>query len=197
MKILVAEDDAVTRRLLKVQLTRWGYDVTLCSDGLEAEESLQSDDGPQLAILDWMMPGISGLDLCRKTRKRTSELYVYTILLTARDGREDILEGLEAGADDYLTKPFDPNELKVRVRAGARIVELQRDLVRALKVSDFRATHDALTSLWNREAILSSLQKELSRSEREGVPIAVIIADVDHFKFVNDQYGHLAGDAVL
>lgn len=197
MNILVAEDDAVTRRLLEAQLTKWGYEVTVCSDGLAAEASLQADTGPQLAILDWMMPGISGLSLCRKIRAWKHERYIYTVLLTARNQREDILEGLEAGADDYLTKPFDPNELRVRVRAGARIVELQRNLMEALKISDFRATHDALTSLWNRASILDVLGNELNRSARDGVAVAVIMADVDHFKHVNDRYGHLAGDAVL
>ena len=197
MRVLVADDDAVTSHLLEAQLTKWGYDVTTCSDGLAAEDSLKSDSGPQLAILDWMMPGMSGLSLCRSIREWKHERYIYTILLTARNQKEDLLEGLEAGADDYLTKPFDPNELRVRVRAGARIIELQQSLVNSLRLADFRATHDALTGLWNRAAILDVLQKELTRSAREGGAVGVIMADVDHFKHINDQFGHLVGDAVL
>ncbi|MFH1113832.1 MAG: diguanylate cyclase [Pseudomonadota bacterium] len=198
MKILIADDHPVTRRLLEAQLTKWGYDVVVCSDGTEAWNVMTSADPPRMAVLDWIMPEISGPVLCRKIREaEADQRYTYVILLTAKNRREDILEGLEAGADDYVVKPFDPNELKVRVRAGARIVELHEKLTEALRVSKYQATHDALTGLWNRDAILGFLRKELARVAREDTTVGVVIGDIDFFKRVNDRYGHLAGDSVL
>lgn len=197
MKILVADDDPVTRRLLQARLTKWGYSVVICSDGSSAWECLRDEDAPNLIILDWMMPGMSGVSLCRKIRELERERYIYTILLTAKTRKEDILEGLEAGADDYVAKPFDPNELKVRVRAGARIVRLHEDLKNALRLSEYQASHDVLTGLWNRGAILDILHNEWTRSDRKRSAVGLILTDVDHFKRINDQYGHLAGDAVL
>ncbi len=197
MKILVAEDDRVTRRLLESYLKKWGHEVVACSDGQEAWSVLREQDAPKLAILDWMMPEMSGVQACRKVRDFDGNHYTYLILLTSRAGQEDVVKGLEAGADDYIVKPFDPNELKVRVRAGVRMVQLQEDLSTALEDSEFRASHDPLTGLWNRGAILEILQKEMSRSKREGTPVSIVMADIDHFKQVNDQFGHLAGDAVL
>jgi diguanylate cyclase (GGDEF)-like protein len=143
------------------------------------------------------MPGMDGLRLCREIRKLEDRPYIYIMLLTARNTAEDIVSGLEAGADDYIVKPFDPQELKVRVRAGSRVVQLQEDLLEALKLSEFRATHDPLTRIWNRAAVFEALRKELIRAKRERTRLAIAIADVDHFKRVNDEHGHLAGDAVL
>jgi diguanylate cyclase (GGDEF)-like protein len=117
--------------------------------------------------------------------------------LTSKSLKEDVVAGLEAGADDYIIKPFDVHELKVRIRAGTRIVRLQEDLISALRASEFQASHDALTGLWNRRAILEKIQQELDRSDRVGTNLGLVICDVDHFKQVNDNYGHLAGDAVL
>jgi two-component system, cell cycle response regulator len=197
MKVLVAEDDPVNRKLLELHLKKWGYEVVLCSNGTEAWEVLRSGETPPLVILDWMMPGKDGLDLCREIRKIEQRPYVYIILLTARNRVEDVVKGLEAGADDYIIKPFHPHELKVRVRAGSRVVRLQEDLLAALKASEFQASHDALTNLWNRAAVLDVLSREIARSRRAGTPIGVVIADADHFKRINDSYGHVAGDAVL
>lgn len=197
MKILVAEDDKITLRLLEARLRQWGNEVIACSDGLEAWERLQEPDAPALVILDWIMPGMPGVNICRKIRELDRRPYVYVILLTAKNRKEDILEGLEAGADDYIIKPFDPHELKVRVRAGARIVRLQEDLMSALDTADFRATHDGLTGLWNRVAILDIGSREMERSRREGRSLTLVIGDLDHFKQINDRYGHLAGDEVL
>ncbi len=197
MKILIAEDDAVTRKLLQVHLAKWHHKVTACSNGSDARQILRSEDPPKLVILDWMMPGIDGVTLCREIRKLEKHSYTYVILLTSRSLKEDVVEGLEAGADDYIIKPFDVHELKVRVRAGTRIVKLQEDLIAALHASEFQASHDALTGLWNRRAILEKVQQELDRCSRDGTNLGLIIADVDHFKEVNDHYGHLAGDAVL
>lgn len=197
MRILVAEDDAITRRLLHAHLTKWGHQVTTCADGSEAWRVLKTDESPRLVILDWMMPGMDGVSICREIRKAETPPYVYIILLTARTSKEDVVTGLEAGADDYIVKPFDSHELRVRVRAGSRIITLQEGLMAALAKSDYQATHDALTDLWNRKAILDRLRGELARARREGGHVAVVLADVDHFKRVNDTYGHMAGDAVL
>jgi len=197
VKILVADDDAISRRILQNKLNEWGHDVVACPDGVSAWEALKQQDPPKLLILDWMMPGMDGIDLCRELRKQNDHPYSYIILLTGKGAKEDIVEGLESGADDYVVKPFDPNELKVRLRAGARILQLQEDLIAALKMSQFQATHDSLTGLWNRRAILEALEKELARARRENRPLGIIVADVDHFKQVNDRYGHVAGDAVL
>ena len=197
MRVLIAEDDPITRRLLAVHLTKWGHEVIICSDGTEAWDVLTREDAPKLAILDWMMPGMDGVTICRKIRHLEKQVYVYIILLTARTEKEDLIEGLEAGADDYIAKPFDAHELKVRVRAGSRIIRLQEDLMNALKASEYQASHDALTSLLNRKAIMEVLEKELARADRDKTPLALIMADLDHFKLVNDSYGHLAGDVVL
>jgi two-component system, cell cycle response regulator len=197
MRILVAEDDRVTRRLLESHIRKWGHEAIGCSSGGQAWEILGGEKRPRLAVIDWMMPEMTGVEICRRLRKEGNLPYVYIILLTSKSGKEDIIEGLDAGADDYIVKPFDANELKVRVRAGTRIIRLQEDLQAALDTSEFRASHDLLTGLKNRGAVLEALGAELARSYREENPVRVVIADVDHFKKVNDQYGHLAGDAVL
>jgi two-component system, cell cycle response regulator len=197
MKILVADDDPVTRRLLQAQLQRWGHEVIACADGATAWEILSQEDSPRLVILDWMMPGMDGVDICRNIRKSANRAYIYLILLTSKSRQDDIVEGLEAGADDYITKPFNPNELKVRIRAGARIIQLQEELIEALNISEYQATHDGLTGLMNRAATLKTLRIELDRSQRDSHPVAVVIADIDRFKQVNDLLGHMAGDAVL
>lgn len=133
MKILIAEDDPVSRRLLEVTLIKWGYEVVAAKDGDEAWRLLQAEDAPLLAILDWMMPGRDGVDLCREARQTPTLLSVYIILLTAKGRQEDIVAGLDAGANDYLTKPFDPQELQARLQVGARVVHLQTELARRVK----------------------------------------------------------------
>jgi len=197
MKILLAEDNRFFRRLLEVNLAKWGHDVVACDDGSEAWRILSSDDSPKLAILDWEMPGMQGVEICREIRKVQCRPYVYIILLTAKNLKEDLVEGLESGADDYITKPFDPVELQVRVRAATRIVLLQEDLYAAFKASERQAKEDSLTKLWNHSAILDILRRELNRATRQRVPVGVIMADVDRFKEVNDIYGHMVGDSVL
>jgi len=197
MRILIAEDNPVSRHLLEAFLVKWDYEVIVTANGADAWRELQRDRTLRLAILDWMMPGMSGVEVCREVRKCPPEPYVYVLLLTAKDQKYDVLEGLEAGADDYLTKPFDPYELRARLRAGRRILELQEQLILAREQLRAEAAHDSLTGLWNRAAILEILHRELARSEREKTPVAAIVADLDHFKKINDTYGHLAGDAVL
>jgi len=197
MNILVAEDDPVSRRLLETRLARWGYQTTSASNGEEAWRLLQLEDAPRLVILDWMMPGMDGVEVCRKVRTRGGEPYTYIILLTAKDSKDDVILGLEAGADDYLTKPFNAHELEVRLRAGRRIVDLQAELIRAREELRIQATHDALTGLWNRAAIRDILCRQIARARREGSHLCISIADLDHFKNINDTMGHATGDLVL
>jgi diguanylate cyclase (GGDEF)-like protein len=197
MKILIADDDAVSRLKLTARLVKWGYEVVAVRDGLEAWEVLQQPDAPALAILDWMMPGLDGPELCRRVRAAAREPYLYLVLLTGRGRREDLIFGLEAGADDYVTKPVDAQELEVRVRGGRRIVELQAELLASRQAMWFQATHDVLTGAWNRAAALDALRRELSRARRDAGPCSVMMVDLDHFKHVNDTHGHPAGDAVL
>jgi two-component system cell cycle response regulator len=197
MKVLVADDAPVSRRLLEIALTHEGYEVVLATDGAEALRILAQEDCPRLVILDWMMPKVDGVEVCREIRKQAREPYVYFILLSAKGEQSEIIEGLEAGADDYMIKPFDLSELKARVRSGRRILDLEEQLLSARELLRLQATHDSLTGLLNRAAILETLQKELARASREGTPVSIIAADLDHFKNVNDTYGHQAGDAVL
>lgn len=197
MKILIAEDDPISRRLLETILARWGYEVVVALDGEQAWRALECDGAPRLAILDWMMPNIDGIELCRRVRARQDAPYVYVLLLTARSQREDLVQGMEAGADDYVTKPFDANELKVRLRAGRRILELQEQLMAAQETLRDQASRDPLTGIWNRRTVFETLARELVRSRREQSPLAVVMADLDHFKELNDTYGHMAGDFVL
>ena len=197
MQILVAEDNVVFQKILENNLKAWGYEVVLASDGTEAWKILSGPNAPQLAILDWMMPGMSGIELCKKIRQENREPYTFVILLTALHGEEELVAGMEAGADDYVTKPFKPAELRVRLRAGRRITELQGELIQAREALRIKATRDPLTGLWNHEEIFRLLDLELFRAERQKAPVSIILADVDHFKRINDTYGHLAGDQAL
>src|SRR5271169_489306 len=197
MRILIADDEPVSRRMLQAMLAKWGYNVVSAADGDAAWEMLKSPDPPRMALLDWMMPGQNGVDVCRALRKLRPEPYTYILLLTAKNAKESVVEGLESGADDYLTKPFHPQELKARLRVGLRLLDLEDTLVEAREAMRFKATHDALTGVWNRGTILETLEREITRSRREGASLGVLIGDLDHFKSVNDTYGHLAGDDVL
>jgi two-component system cell cycle response regulator len=197
LKILVADDEAISRRLLEKTLERAGYQVTCVADGRLAVERLSHPDGPRMALLDWVMPELDGPGVCRAIRRREEHGYIYIVLLTSREAKVDIVTGLEAGADDYLTKPFDPDELKARLRAGERILRLEGELVQAREQMRFKATHDALTTIWNRGVIMDLLGRELSRSRREHASTVLLLGDLDHFKSVNDRYGHPVGDEVL
>jgi two-component system cell cycle response regulator len=197
MKILIADDDAMSLRLLERTLERAGYDVVPTADGNQASAQLCRPDGPRIALLDWVMPGMDGLEVCRLVRRQRKEQYVHLVLLTSKHSKHDTVAGLEAGADDYLIKPFDPAELKARLRTGLRILELEEKLVEAREDMRFKATHDPLTSLFNRGTILELLASELRRTSRENGCTTVLLADVDHFKAVNDTYGHMVGDEAL
>ena len=197
MRILIAEDDATSRLLLKRVLTGWGYAVTVTADGDEALRELLAVDAPRLAILDWMMPGMDGVDVCRRLRALETRQPPYLILLTALDKKGDVVTGLEAGADDYVGKPYDPDELRARVAVGRRLVELNERLIEAQEALQVLARTDGLTGVLNRVAILTELEMEISRERREGGRLSVGMLDIDFFKKVNDTYGHAAGDAVL
>jgi diguanylate cyclase (GGDEF)-like protein len=197
LKVLIADDSNVSRHLLNVTLRDWGYDVVSASDGTEAWEILRQEDGPTLGILDWMMPGLTGLEICNLVREQQRDRYIYLLLLTARSLKDDLIAGMDAGADDYLTKPFDHHELQVRLRAGKRIVGLHTELLAAREALRDKAERDALTRLWNRSSILSMLQRELARGAREARPLGLVLMDLDRFKSINDTYGHGAGDQVL
>jgi len=199
MKILIADDDAFSRRLLKSTLERAGYDVVSVEDGTAASEVLCEQYGPRMALLDWMMPGLDGPGVVRTVRVRRGQQYVHMILLTSKQSKEDVVAGLDAGADDYLTKPFNPQELQARLRTGERILHLEDTLVEAREEMRYRATHDVLTGLWNRGVIMELMQRELQRSRRDQQhgSVTIVMADIDHFKNVNDMYGHVAGDIAL
>ena len=198
MIVLVAEDSTFYRQVITGHLQEWGFDFQCAKDGKQAWEALVSDNAPRLALLDWILPEIDGVEVCRRVRARAEGLpYTYTILLTSKSQKQEMLEAMEAGADDFVAKPFDPLELQARLLVGKRIVELQQKLFTANNALHFAANHDFLTRVWNRAAILAFLQRELARSRRDGAPLGIMLVDVDHFKNVNDQLGHEAGDSVL
>lgn len=197
MRILIAEDDAVSRKILEAYLKKWGHDVIAAKDGAEAWEHLNREDAPRLAVLDWMMPEMDGVEVCRRVRGRENVPFTYILLLTAKGEKDDIVTALDTGADDYLTKPYNASELRSRIGAGERIVRLNEDLEKANAELMRLSQTDFLTQVFNRSAIVSRLNEELSRASRTNAPIAVYMLDVDHFKTINDTYGHAAGDAVL
>ena len=198
MRILVVEDSPVYRQLLSSCLEEWGFSCTIAKDGSEAWEQLQRADCPKLVVLDWVLPDIDGIELCRKIRQEaTGNSYSYVILLTGKDAKKDMLQAMQAGADDYLVKPFDALELKARLQVGKRIITLHEELVSARESMRYAATHDSLTGLMNRGETVDFLSRELKRSGRSGKPLSVILADVDLFKSVNDTLGHAFGDEAL
>lgn len=189
MDILIAEDDTTSRLTLEMTLRKLGHRVTAVTDGRAALEAWQHQPFP-LLISDWMMPGLDGLELVRTIRARQRQQYTYILLLTALGGKTNYLAGMEAGADDFITKPFDEDLLHARLHAAGRFLQLHEALCR-------EATHDRLTGLLNRGAILDFLQQALERQQRDHGCTAVVLADLDHFKAINDGHGHLVGDAVL
>src|SRR3984957_3234900 len=180
MKILIADDDGMSRRLLEKTLEREGYEVIAVDNGRLALQQLSLPDGPRLALLDWMMPELDGPAVCLEVRKQHERPYVHIVLLTSRGSKEDVVAGLEAGADDYLTKPWDPAELKARLRVGQRILQLEDRLVETSETLRFKATHDPLTSLFNRGVTMDLLARELSRTQRENGCMVVMMGDLDH-----------------
>ncbi len=197
IKILVAEDDFVSRLMLTSAIKKWGYEPIAVDNGKSAYEILTAESPPLLAILDWVMPEMDGIEVVRSLRKKTEEIPTYIIMLTTKTEKEDVIEGLEAGADDYIRKPFDTDELWARIRVGLRTAKLQKDLMDTQKALEYEAIHDPLTGCLNRRGILERLKEELERFQRTGEQLCVGMCDLDHFKKINDTYGHQTGDDVL
>lgn len=198
MQVLLVDDSAVYRKLIGDHLRSWGFGVTLAETGAEAWRVLEQPKTPKLVLLDWVLPDVEGIELCRSIRAAgLSGQYIYIILLTSKEGRQNMLDALEAGADDYLMKPFDGAELKARLLTGKRILDLQEELVAARESMREAAMRDSLTGLLNHAEIFGMLERELERARRERKPLSVLLGDIDHFKKVNDSHGHLFGDEAL
>jgi diguanylate cyclase (GGDEF)-like protein len=171
--------------------------VVVAENGAQAWDILAQPDAPPLAILDWVMPYMTGPEVCRRVREARHEPYTYILLLTAKNTKDETVEGMNAGADDYVIKPWEEQELQVRLRAGKRIIDLQNELLLAREELRDRANKDLLTMLPNRSAIAGLLEAEIARCHRDQRTVGVILLDIDHFKKINDTYGHFAGDSVL
>ncbi|MEO7465240.1 MAG: diguanylate cyclase [Nitrosospira sp.] len=190
MKVLIADDDSVSRLYLQHILEDGGYEVISAADGRSAYDILKQADAPMLAIIDWVMPGMDGIDVCRLLRETVRNRYIYLIVLSSKQETHFAVEAMNAGADDFISKPYSVEELQARLRTGRRISELEQEL-------RIKATHDSLTGLYNRGAIIDILQKAIAHHKRHDHPVSIIFADLDHFKQTNDNYGHQAGDEVL
>ncbi len=201
MKVLIAEDSTISCRALASNIQEWGYEAVITRNGQEAWDALDAGDehAPsngnkiRIALLDWEMPKINGIELCQRIRSRRQvqpQDYVYIILMTGRDNQEDILRGLEAGADDYMTKPFDTIELKIRLQNGMRVIDQE-------KLQDRIQATDSLTGLWNRNKILDFLEEEIDRSSRQNQPTSIVLMDIDGLARFNETDGFPAGDHIL
>lgn len=196
-KILIAEDDLISRLMLISALKRWNYEPIVATNGKEALEFLLQEEPPLLAVLDWIMPEMDGIDVVRTIRREKPDSITYFIILTSKTEKNDVIYGLEAGAHDYIRKPFDVDELWARIRVGLRTASLQKELLETQKVLEYKAVHDALTGCLNRRGILERLEEEIERSSRSDSQFCVALCDLDHFKKINDTYGHQIGDDVL
>ena len=194
--ILIAEDEAVSRKVMVKHLTKAGYDVTAVENGRQALEAFEKRFFPFI-LTDWIMPEMDGLELCRAVREKRDRGYVYIIVLTNKRAKDDIIVGLEAGADDYLTKPVYFVELTARINNGMRVLELERNLKRAGEEIYHLTVTDSLTGTYNRRYLNEHMSDAIEQARAQKDPLSLILCDIDHFKKVNDTYGHLAGDAVL
>lgn len=196
MRILIAEDDRSSRRLLTINLVSAGYEVVQAEDGRQAWEALQREHF-RIVVTDWMMPELTGLDLIHRIRSESHSGYIYAILLTALEEKSRVLEGLAAGADDYLAKPYYSEELVARIKIGERILELEDRLGEAREQMEYQAMHDSLTGLLNRRAMQDHAEIEVKRAVRSSAPVGLLLIDLDDFKSVNDRLGHGVGDEAL
>jgi len=194
--ILLAEDNPISRKMLEKILVQEGFSVTAVENGKEALAKFEEDFFP-IVLTDWLMPEMEGPQLCQAIRNENPKGYVYIVLLTAKDSLDDIISGLEAGADDYLTKPANRSELIARLKNGPRILELEKSLKEANEEIRILSITDPLTGIYNRGYLNERLPQEIKRSIRYKRSLSIVLSDLDHFKQVNDQYGHVAGDAVL
>lgn len=195
-RILIVDDSPLYRKLLEQQL--FGLEscvISVARSGREAVDIIEAQH-PSLIITDWLMPDLTGIELCQ-TLRSTNHEYAYIIILTSNADKKDIVKGFSAGADDYLTKPFDQEELRARVRVGMRLVDLQRQIHAKNRLLEELALTDPLTGLPNRRAMVAWADRQLCSAARHGFSLWVVLMDLDHFKSVNDSYGHKAGDAVL
>lgn len=199
MKVLIAEDEPTGNLILKSMVFRWGFDTVTVFDGDEAWKRLQEEDAPQIAILDWVMPGMDGLEVCRRIREMENgkDRYTYVIMLTGRGDTDDIVTGINAGADDYIVKPFNKEELRARLRTGQRNIELQMALRAANKKLQIMSRLDPLTGALSRSAILDDLDLAMYRSRREENTLTIALIDIDDLKEMNERHGRSAGDKVL
>jgi two-component system chemotaxis response regulator CheY len=196
MKILIVDDSASNALILRRLVERLGHDAVLARDGIEAWQALE-DRSISLVISDWVMPRMDGLELCRRIRARRDSRYVYFILLTVKCDRSDRLQGLRAGADDFLVKPPDPEELFSRLEIARRLMAMQDELERKNQLLAELATTDELTGLKNRRRFREDLELQFQIAIRQSIPLSVVMLDVDRFKSLNDEFGHPAGDLVL
>ncbi|MFW1677374.1 diguanylate cyclase [Pontibacter sp. JAM-7] len=197
MKLLIADDDATSRTMLMMLSRQWGFDPVMAEDGLTAWRAMQVEEAPSMLLLDWEMPGLNGIELCQKIRAKFIDSPPYIILLTSRNRVEDVVAGLDQGANDYIAKPFENAELHARIRVGQRLLQMQSELHAAYANLEYRASHDDLTGLYNRRAIYDGVGVEQARAARQDEAFCIALCDVDFFKQVNDTHGHAAGDQVL
>ena len=196
MKTLIVEDEPEFRLLLSLLLRQCNHEVIEAMDGQTAWDRLQVER-IQLVLTDWVMPQMHGPELIRKIRSANFPYYTYIILFTARTAHQDLVDGLRSGADDYLIKPFDSEEMRARLQIAERILSLEAKLREAFDQMSVLALKDSLTGILNRRAIFERTEDELDRAHRENTNLSLLMADLDHFKTINDRFGHAAGDVAL